>query len=159
MGCARVFCLACAPVQLLLLFFCFCCYLSPRVSFLLAVRLRACQCVTMCLCVPTQVTAATESQFGHVELKLKKPRLAAPRLRRAAAFYLAAAQQALAQERAQRKATVAAAAGVSAEGEAEAAAARRRVWLARKAHALFTELGDLWLLEAKLAHRTGQVGW
>jgi tetratricopeptide (TPR) repeat protein len=98
-----------------------------------------------------QVTAATEAQFGHVEVKLGvKAHVASPHLERAADFYLARAQAALAAERLPSPNATQPSAQPSAQPFAKGGdGSVRRMWLARKAHALWTEVGALWVGEAK----------
>ena len=123
-----------------------------------------------------QVTAAAEAQFGHVEIKLQQLRQGAPRLHRAATFYLTTAHDALKVERQRRRnfraaSTAATAAGATTSSSLEqdsgghgageegwsdmeaSKAMKRRLWHALKAHSLYTELGDLWLHEAKQASK------
>jgi len=108
-----------------------------------------------------------------VEVKLQQLRQGAPRLHRAATFYLTTAQDALKVERQKRKdarETVVTSSsssekmssgeggGVGGGGSSgrdmdASKAMRRRLWHALKAHHLFTELGDLWLQEAKQASK------
>ena len=89
------------------------------------------------------MTAATESQFGHVEVKLGRPREAAPHLQRAATFYLEAAQEALEAEKQLSK--------------ADAANSRRRIWLAQKAHSLWMHAGKIYETELVDARRACQA--
>ena len=100
-----------------------------------------------------QLTAATEAQFGHVEVKVGSAvEVSTPHLERAAAFYLDRAQHALASERARLKSKTASTISGAMASPENVDGSSRRVWLARKAHGLWSEVGGLWLREAKTNH-------
>ena len=98
------------------------------------------------------MTAATESQFGHVEVKLGRPREAVPHLTRAATFYLQAAQQAHSSEKEYFEQQQQLLDGKEGGGGWESTS-RRRIWLAQKAHSLWMHAGKIHETELKDARR------
>jgi len=93
-----------------------------------------------------QVTAATESQLGHVEAKLGRRRRALAHLSRAADYYLETAKATVSPRPAGQTEDGGAQPPVPAGGDATD---RRRVKLATKAHQLWMESGRLWTEEGE----------